>query len=384
MIELEGDERLLWMQSDALERWLVEKSDLLYDDPKLEAYLTDIAKELLGQILGTTEPNIRVHVLRSPELNAYALPNGALFLHTGILARMDNEAQLAVLIGHELAHFTHRHQHAQMHAERRRMLFGTIFGSLLGAALGGGEYAQLGAQLGGQSGQIFAMASVTGYSRNREREADEIGLKAAASLGYDPREGIALFEHLRDEIEAYDLHEKYFFSTHPRIVERIESFNELMTSGELKTAIEPRVGADAFSMQIVDLLLDNAELDLAAGREESAHVAIDRHIELEPDDARGYLLKGEYLRHVGRAGRDYGEAIASYERAIQQDVGYADAYLALGLIGRVAGDADLSRGAFERYAELRPNAIDRPIVESYLGRQPVDQSLGELGSELSE
>ena len=157
-----------------------------------------------------------------------------------------------------------------------------------------------------------------------------------------------------------------------------------MTSGELKTAIEPRVGADAFSMQIVDLLLDNAELDLAAGREESAHVAIDRHIELEPDDARGYLLKGEYLRHVGRAGRDYGEAIASYERAIQQDVGYADAYLALGLIGRVAGDADLSRGAFERYAELRPNAIDRPIVESYLGRQPVDQSLGELGSELSE
>ena len=276
MIELEGDERLLWMQSDALERWLVEKSDLLYDDPKLEAYLTDIAKELLGQILGTTEPNIRVHVLRSPELNAYALPNGALFLHTGILARMDNEAQLAVLIGHELAHFTHRHQHAQMHAERRRMLFGTIFGSLLGAALGGGEYAQLGAQLGGQSGQIFAMASVTGYSRNREREADEIGLKAAASLGYDPREGIALFEHLRDEIEAYDLHEKYFFSTHPRIVERIESFNELMTSGELKTAIEPRVGADAFSMQIVDLLLDNAELDLAAGREESAHVAIDR------------------------------------------------------------------------------------------------------------
>ena len=383
LIEPEPDEAILWRESDSVERWLVEQSEMLHEDRELEDYLTGIARDLMRESIGTAEPRVRVRVLKNPELNAFALANGALFLHTGILARMDNEAQLAILIGHELTHYLYRHQYREMRAQRRRMILGAIFGGLLGAAVGGADFGQLGAQLGGQAGQIFAIASVSGYSRNREREADEVGLRAAAALGYDPREGLVLFDHLRREIESLGLSENFFFATHPRVVERIESFQSLIDGGLIVPA-EIVVREDAFLRQIIDVLLENAELDLGIGHEETARTAIERHLQLEPESARGYFLMGEYHRHVGRVGRDYDEAIANYELALGHDPEFAGAYLELGLLGRVIGDDMLSRNSFRHYLELRPAAIDRGVVESYLEEFAIVPAIGALGLEASQ
>jgi Zn-dependent protease with chaperone function len=366
LIEPEAEEAALWRRSDGIERWLMEDSGMLYEDSEFEEYLTGIARELMQVSIGTTEPPIRVRVLLSPELNAFALANGALFLHTGIIARMDNEAQLAILIGHELTHYLYRHQYREMRAGRRRALFGTIFGAVLGAALGGAEYGQLGAQLGGQSGEILAMASVNGYSRNREREADEMGLQAAVALGYDPNEGAGLFEHLLQDIDSRETEGRYFFATHPRVTERLESMEELASAEDQTRPEEAVINEAIFRQKTLDLLLDNAVLDLQRGYESIALAAINRHLDVKSESARGYFLLGEYLRHDGRITGNYVNAIANYRRALALDPGLAEAYLELGLLGRILGDAELSRENFEQYLQLRPDAVDRGIVEAYL------------------
>ena len=94
----ERDERSLWAEADAFDR-LLERNGLVYETPAIEAYLEGVAKALLpARPPGAPQPRIRV--LREPSRNAFALPNGSVYLHTGILARIDNEAQLAALLGH--------------------------------------------------------------------------------------------------------------------------------------------------------------------------------------------------------------------------------------------------------------------------------------------
>src|SRR5439155_11023561 len=103
----EEDEKKLWGEAESLEKDLA-KSGLLYNDPDLDVYLNSVLRKLLPVDL-SPELLPRIKVIKTPLLNAFAMPNGSIYLHTGILARMETEDQLATVIGHELTHFTHRH-----------------------------------------------------------------------------------------------------------------------------------------------------------------------------------------------------------------------------------------------------------------------------------
>jgi len=92
------DEKMLWRRVQK-EQETINGSGLLYQDVELENYLNRIAKKLQKY---TDSPDIyfQIKVLKDPNLNAFAFPNGVIYVHTGILARMDNEAQLAALLAH--------------------------------------------------------------------------------------------------------------------------------------------------------------------------------------------------------------------------------------------------------------------------------------------
>src|SRR5512133_4272190 len=104
----EEDEKRLWTRSEE-EQQSIDQSGMLYQDRELEAYLNSIAKKVQPPEAYERIP-FRIHVLKNPYCNAFAYPNGQIYLHTGILARIDNEAQLATIIAHEMTHATHRHQ----------------------------------------------------------------------------------------------------------------------------------------------------------------------------------------------------------------------------------------------------------------------------------
>lgn len=164
------------------------------EDPHLRAYVREIGErmvavsELAGQRFTFT-------LLDSPEVNAFALPGGYVYVTRGILALADDEAELAGVIGHEIGHVTARHT-AQRYTRAQIGQLGTLGAVVLGAVLGG----ETGARLGQQLGSIGAAAWVQGYSRQQEFEADELGIRYLVRAGYDP----AAMASLLDSLEAWD------------------------------------------------------------------------------------------------------------------------------------------------------------------------------------
>jgi predicted Zn-dependent protease len=101
---LTPEEHRLWHSAAELDEQL-EKADYLYEDEALRAYIESVMQKLYPEYAGA----ITVRVVDSPDLNAFALPNGSIYINTGMLTRLENEAQLATVLAHEGVHFTNRH-----------------------------------------------------------------------------------------------------------------------------------------------------------------------------------------------------------------------------------------------------------------------------------
>ncbi|MBI5342651.1 MAG: M48 family metalloprotease [Deltaproteobacteria bacterium] len=345
---LEGDEKNIWALSLEMEKGL-SVSGLPYADEALERYLNGVAEKLA---VPETKGRIafRIRVLKNPHLNAFALPTGSLYLHTGILAQMENEAQLATLLAHEMTHTTHRHAVKQFRDVKNKTAWLASTIVLTGA---------YGAVLGG----LGIAAAVTGYSRELETEADMEGIKLVVAAGYDPREAPKLFEHLKKEIEEEKISEPFFFGTHPRIQERIENYETL-----LKTEYAGRTGisnGEAFFAATREVILENARLDLKMGRFGIARRGAEKYISIQGKDARGHHLLGEVFRQKGEK-EDEEKAIAEYRKAIELDSSYPDSHKCLGMIRMKKGEKAEAKKHFERYLALAPKAPDRGYVEEYL------------------
>jgi len=344
----ESDEVLLWARS-AEQAKRINESGFLYDDKGLEAYVNSVARKLEPDRVYERIP-FTVKVLRDPSLNAFALANGAVYLHTGILAAMENEAQLAALLGHEMTHATNRHAIKEMRDAKNTM---TVMSTLL-MATGG---------LAGVFGPV-ARASVDGYSRDMEREADKEGFRLMEQAGYDTAESTKLFEQMKREIEEEKVKEPYFFATHPRIVERIESYNALIAAraGRERPGL---TNTDVFQGHVKKLILDNAGLDLQTGRYERAASALERYIKRYPGEADAWYLLGEANRQQGGDEHDK-KAEESYQQALVFDAGHANSHKMLGIMRFKAADKAAAKEHLERYLTLNAKAVDRTYIEKYI------------------
>ncbi len=357
-LALEDDERRLWNRARE-EEARIARSGLLYRDVALTEYVNEVARRVLPQAAKDAGLKIQVHVIKNQALNAFAMPNGMVYLHTGILARMDNEAQLATLLGHELTHVTNRHLVQEFRGIQNKTAAFAVFQTL---TLPLGVYG-LAAQL---LGAVGLMAAVTGYSQDMEREADAEGLKAMIAAGYDPRESPKLFAHLKAWVEEEKEPERFFFNTHPRLQERVESYEALLREEPaLTTARDLRVGEDEFNARIRLLVWDNSLLDLQAGRFLQAQKGMLKFLSMTPENAPAFYWLGESYRRRSDP-TERAEAVRWYQRAIIQDETYADPYRGLGLFHQQAGQSPEAVHALERYLELAPAASDRAYIEHML------------------
>lgn len=344
----EGDEQRLWTRSEEVQESLAKSGWLFRDDP-LEEYLNGIAGKLSPPEIGDRIP-FRVFVIRDHRLNAFAFANGAVYVHTGILARMENEAQLAVLLGHEMSHATHRHAVRSFRDMKNKSAF------LAGAVVVAGD---LGALLGG----LGAVASAYGYSRELETEADTVGLSRVAAAGYDPREGPKLFAHMKKYLKEEKVREPYFFSSHPRVAERVTVYEELL-SGKY-AGMTGTVNREVFLEKTRGALLENAELQMKAGRMAGAKRDAERYLERQPGDPRGHYLLGKILEHTGVAG-DPEKAVEAFRKAASLDSSYPEPHRELGFLFFKKGDRAAAKEHLERYLSLEPEAPDRLYMEEYL------------------
>ncbi|HSM51282.1 MAG TPA: M48 family metalloprotease, partial [Thermoanaerobaculia bacterium] len=161
----------------------------LYEDPELQAYVDRIGRQLAAT---TERPNLpwQIRVVDDPAVNAFALPGGFLYLTRGILGHFNSEAEMAAVIGHEIGHVTGRHSVEQM---SKAQLANVGLGI---AMIASKEVRQFGdvAQMG--LGLLFLK-----FSRDHEREADDLGLRYVVNAGYDPRQMLGVFQTL-DRVSA--------------------------------------------------------------------------------------------------------------------------------------------------------------------------------------
>jgi len=193
------------------------------DDPALQKYVRCVTKPLLQVIpeSGAAPEGgaWEIVVFEDPTPNAFALPGGKIGVHTGMLDVATNDAQLAAVIGHEIAHVLLRHGNervsqglvAQGVLEVGSVAIGDMPPEMQQVVVGG-----LG--VGAQYGVLLP------FSRKHESEADVLGQKWMAEAGYDPSEAVALWERMRDLSQGGQPPE--FMSTHPAHETRIEDLQQ--------------------------------------------------------------------------------------------------------------------------------------------------------------
>ena len=151
--------------------------------------------------------NFHFHLLRDPKtINAFALPGGQIFITAGLLNRMDNEAQLAGVLGHEIGHVINRHAAQQMAKGQLGQILTVAVGVGASDDRGGGRNAQMVAAMVNQMGQLH-------FSREDESEADHVGLHYMAEAGYDPSAMLDVMNILKEASKGASPPE--FLATHP-------------------------------------------------------------------------------------------------------------------------------------------------------------------------
>ena len=131
------------------------------------------------------------NLIQDPQANAFCMPGGKIVVFEGILPYTQNEASLAIVLGHEIAHAVAKHSAEQMTKQQNQGVATTVLGSVLGAVAG-----QDAANVAGQiAGTGFSLLNLK-YSRKDESEADYMGLIFAAMAGYDPANAITFWQRM--------------------------------------------------------------------------------------------------------------------------------------------------------------------------------------------
>lgn len=353
-----GQVEAILMQRAEKEQALMDGSGILYEDPMLLAYLEQVVARLQAAS-GAPWIAFRVRVIDDPHLNAFAFVNGVIYVHTGILARLNNEAQLAALLAHEMIHCIHRHA---LKAARK---FGvSAQTSVLPeiSLLGPGQAEDLFSRLDA----FQSMALVAAYTQKLETEADMGAIRVMSQAGYDPDEALRLLEHLRREAQEEGIREPFLFATHPGLEKRMENMRRFLYNLPRNRGKGIR-SESLFQEKIGGLLLHNASLDLKAGRYDIAQRGVRKFLANHGPDGKAYFLLGEIFRQRGGPG-DNPRAKATYKRAIFFDASYSDPHKALGLIYFKEGEWALAKASFESCLALSPDRPDRPYIEDYLER----------------
>lgn len=170
----------------------------LYDNPELLKYITDLGQEIVAEshFNRASTPKMYVNteftfrLLDSPVVNAFALPGGYVYITRGLLAHLNNEAQLAVVLGHEVVHIIARHA-SQRALKQKAGQIALISTAVVGESIFGVSGKSI-IDLGGSAAQLLLLK----YGRDDETESDRVGVEYAALLGYKTSEAALFFNSL--------------------------------------------------------------------------------------------------------------------------------------------------------------------------------------------
>ena len=187
----------------------VEKEIKLIDDPVINEYVNRVGQNLVRN--SDAKVPFTIKVVDSEEINAFALPGGFFYVNSALILAADDEAELAGVMAHEIAHVTARHGAKQM-SKAELLQVATVPLVFLGGPAGYGLY---------QASGFLIPITFLKFSRSDEAEADYLGLQYMYKTGYDPTAAVTFFEKLQAKETAKPDSVSKLFSTHPPTGERI-------------------------------------------------------------------------------------------------------------------------------------------------------------------
>lgn len=232
----------------------------LYDNPQLQDYVQAVGRRVLAastfadpstpQVYRNTQFTFRV--LDTPVVNAFALPGGYVYVTRGLLSHVDNEAQLAVVLGHEIGHVAARHASEQAQRSKWGQL-GVIAGAILGQSVLGERMPNIAQDIvstGSQALQVF----MTRYSREDENQADTLGVGYALNAGYAAEQSARFFDALRRLSSQEGQGLPTWMSTHPDPGDRANHVIAL-ARGDHRGPAQREVGEDEFLRHIDGMIV---------------------------------------------------------------------------------------------------------------------------------
>lgn len=346
-----SDESELWYAMDQAEL-LLRQSPLLVRDPDLNAY----ARGVLCKVTAGYCRNLRLYIVDLPYFNASMAPNGAMILWTGSLLRIRDEAQLALVLGHEFGHYRERHTLQQWRKTKKSSAFlGTLGVLTSGAGMG----------VAGMAANLAGMAGLMKFTRDKEREADRIGFAQLTQADYDPQAGVELWNSMLREEEARDYGKPLpVFSTHPRTRERRD---DLQAAANALARPGHRRGQAEYARATHSLLEHWLQNELTRRMYASSVVVIgDARKNAAPGDAGLFsFFLAEAYRRRGKQG-DRLQAASLYRESLTRPGTPPEAWREVGLLLREEGRREEAASTFRTYLERSPGASDRAFIEAYL------------------
>jgi predicted Zn-dependent protease len=371
-------ERELGMEFDRELRKHVE----VITDPMVAGFVNDLGQSIVSQI--EPQPFIyRFRVIKDASLNAFAVPGGYVYFHSGTVLAAGSVDELAGVMGHEIAHVKGHHV-ARM---QERSKWPDLIAGLAGMA-GAVATKEPGVLVAVQAANVSAKLS---FSRELEAEADDRGAIFMTRAGYDPAGITRFFERVMEERRLHPTNLPPYLFSHPQVEDRIEAVRlqaqslrpvrppdpwlvEALPEVQARLALlmDARRGslppfAPAPDAAKTDPLLAEARTLSGRGERDAALLVLARAEGLEPNDPRVPFEIGELLFDAGR----FPEAIQAYRRTAALDTSRAQVFFKLGLAYRNAGDQQRAVYALEQ-------ALERTAAGSTALRQRIEWELEKL------
>jgi Zn-dependent protease with chaperone function len=279
----------------AIERQF-EKRGLVYSDPELANHLASLTKGLLPE---STPERVewRFRVIRDPLVNAFALPNGSIYVNTGLLALLENDDQLAGVLAHEITHVLNRHTYQAYRSYRKKMVAlhvlvaatswaptGTVWGATISVV--------------GSISQAVLVSTIFGYSRELEKEADVYAVEKMRQTGRDPSEMVKTFKLLEEKLEAEPV--QTFYRDHPKLEERIAYTNNLVGAKAGRSSSEAgSAQKSAYLDRMENVIRHGIQMDIDSRRFRTAVARAQRVVDSDPKDPENVFCLAEAYRELG-------------------------------------------------------------------------------------
>jgi hypothetical protein len=265
-----------------------DKKPRLVEDEELNGYVQELGMRLVPEWAGP-QIDFKFHVLDHPEINAFAMPGGQIYVFTGLLGRVENEAQLATILGHEIAHVTERH--SERTYKKLFFLNLTLNATAILALtqiVSFPELSRAEAELVG----LALNAAVSGHGRNQEDQSDRVGLRYSTAAGYDPREGPRVWDLFNAVYGDTPKVVNFFYGNHSTNKVRKRNQEEEIAWHYRDFSALP-IDAGDYQQRMVAWTLKAAEHDFEEGRRKVARKEFERVLCIRPDDetAREYIAK---------------------------------------------------------------------------------------------